>query len=90
VAFFHTTLSACSKGWLPARGKKHLSLAGNDLSTIPDQLLADGFTHLEHSLNLSRCRLSSDQVSRLLESNLTISCLNLASICLAQVLHVVN
>jgi len=54
------------------KGLQHLSLAGNDLSTIPDQLLADGFTHLEHSLNLSRCRLSSDQVKIFLNSNVII------------------
>ena len=34
--------------------------------------------------------LNTEQVSRLLESNLTISCLNLASNCLAQVLYVVH
>ena len=82
-------------------GLHHLSLAGNDLSTIHPQLLANGIVCLSnvstfspyvafktisgHSVNLSRCRLSSEQITVLCQSNLRLSCINLSSNCLSQV-----
>ena len=84
-------------------GLHHLSLAGNDLSSIHSQLLANGIVRLGdfhflgfneifkalsfsgHSVNLSRCRLSSEQISVLFQANLRLSCLNLSSNCLSQV-----